>query len=99
MNADLGHGPDAALAARYGEAVSRPLPAPDGPVAQLDRVADFYSAGCRFEPCRDRQFNRVAAALLTAVVLSAARRSMSAMALAQRKAAMPRTDRRLGFTT
>jgi hypothetical protein len=32
-----------------------PLPAPDGPVAQLDRVADFYSAGCRFEPCRDRQ--------------------------------------------
>src|SRR5580765_6578970 len=28
---------------------------PDGPVAQLDRVADFYSAGCRFESCRDRQ--------------------------------------------
>ncbi len=27
---------------------------PDGPVAQLDRVADFYSAGCRFESCRDR---------------------------------------------
>jgi hypothetical protein len=27
----------------------------DGPVAQLDRVADFYSAGCRFESCRDRQ--------------------------------------------
>lgn len=26
----------------------------DGPVAQLDRVADFYSAGCRFESCRDR---------------------------------------------
>lgn len=26
-----------------------------GPVAQLDRVADFYSAGCRFESCRDRQ--------------------------------------------
>jgi hypothetical protein len=25
-----------------------------GPVAQLDRVADFYSAGCRFESCRDR---------------------------------------------
>ena len=24
------------------------------PVAQLDRVADFYSAGCRFESCRDR---------------------------------------------
>src|ERR1700752_5364824 len=23
----------------------------DGPVAQLDRVADFYSAGCRFESC------------------------------------------------
>src|ERR1700740_624677 len=32
------------------------LPAPDGPVAQLDRVADFYSAGCRFESCRDRHF-------------------------------------------
>jgi hypothetical protein len=28
----------------------------NGPVAQLDRVADFYSAGCRFESCRDRQF-------------------------------------------
>jgi hypothetical protein len=28
----------------------------DGPVAQLDRVADFYSAGCRFESCRDRHF-------------------------------------------
>ena len=27
----------------------------NGPVAQLDRVADFYSAGCRFESCRDRQ--------------------------------------------
>src|SRR5262245_4436530 len=28
---------------------------PDGPIAQLDRVADFYSAGCRFESCWDRQ--------------------------------------------
>ena len=28
--------------------------APDGPIAQLDRVADFYSAGCRFESCWDR---------------------------------------------
>ncbi len=27
---------------------------PDGPIAQLDRVADFYSAGCRFESCWDR---------------------------------------------
>src|SRR5690349_14710014 len=27
----------------------------DGPIAQLDRVADFYSAGCRFESCWDRQ--------------------------------------------
>ena len=25
------------------------------PIAQLDRVADFYSAGCRFESCWDRQ--------------------------------------------
>src|SRR5215813_5287287 len=30
---------------------------PDGPLAQLDRVADFYSAGCRFESCWDRQKN------------------------------------------
>src|SRR5450432_2177920 len=29
---------------------------PDGPIAQLDRVADFYSAGCRFESCWDRQY-------------------------------------------
>jgi hypothetical protein len=28
----------------------------DGPVAQLDRVADFYSAGCWFESSRDRHF-------------------------------------------
>src|SRR3954462_9920944 len=28
----------------------------DGPIAQLDRVADFYSAGCRFESCWDRHF-------------------------------------------
>jgi hypothetical protein len=27
---------------------------PHGPIAQLDRVADFYSAGCRFESCWDR---------------------------------------------
>src|SRR5581483_6529934 len=27
----------------------------NGPIAQLDRVADFYSAGCRFESCWDRQ--------------------------------------------
>ena len=31
---------------------------PDGPIAQLDRVADFYSAGCRFESCWDRHYNR-----------------------------------------
>src|SRR5882762_1789341 len=29
--------------------------APDGPIAQLDRVTDFYSVGCRFESCWDRQ--------------------------------------------
>jgi hypothetical protein len=28
---------------------------PADPIAQLDRVADFYSAGCRFESCWDRQ--------------------------------------------
>src|SRR4029077_7488624 len=28
---------------------------PDGPIAQLDRVTDFYSVGCRFESCWDRQ--------------------------------------------
>ena len=27
---------------------------PDGPIAQLDRVTDFYSVGCRFESCWDR---------------------------------------------
>src|SRR5215475_3149938 len=31
---------------------------PNGPIAQLDRVADFYSAGCRFESCWDRQYNQ-----------------------------------------
>ena len=29
--------------------------APDGPIAQLDRVTDFYSVGCRFESCWDRR--------------------------------------------
>jgi hypothetical protein len=29
---------------------------PDGPIAQLDRVTDFYSVGCRFESCWDRHF-------------------------------------------
>ena len=27
---------------------------PEAPVAQLDRVADFESEGCRFESCRAR---------------------------------------------
>src|ERR1700686_5820567 len=27
-----------------------------GPIAQLDRVTDFYSVGCRFESCWDRQY-------------------------------------------
>src|SRR3954465_10134396 len=27
-----------------------------GPIAQLDRVTDFYSVGCRFESCWDRHF-------------------------------------------
>jgi hypothetical protein len=27
-------------------------PSRDAPVAQLDRVCDFGSQGCRFEPCR-----------------------------------------------
>src|SRR6202043_3328415 len=27
----------------------------NGPIAQLDRVTDFYSVGCRFESCWDRQ--------------------------------------------
>src|SRR5437762_419456 len=30
---------------------------PDGPIAQLDRVTDFYSVGCRFESCWDRHFS------------------------------------------
>jgi hypothetical protein len=29
--------------------------AANGPIAQLDRVTDFYSVGCRFESCWDRQ--------------------------------------------
>ena len=29
---------------------------PDGPIAQLDRVTDFYSVGCRFESCWDRHY-------------------------------------------
>ena len=60
LNADLGHGPDADLAALMDGAVVSRIPArADGPVAQLDRVADFYSAGCRFESCRDRQFRKI----------------------------------------
>ena len=31
---------------------------PNGPIAQLDRVTDFYSVGCRFESCWDRHFYR-----------------------------------------
>src|SRR3984957_8609198 len=30
----------------------------NGPIAQLDRVTDFYSVGCRFESCWDRQRER-----------------------------------------
>jgi hypothetical protein len=33
----------------------RAVGSPDGPIAQLDRVTDFYSVGCRFESCWDRQ--------------------------------------------
>jgi hypothetical protein len=33
----------------------RAIGSPDGPIAQLDRVTDFYSVGCRFESCWDRQ--------------------------------------------
>ena len=39
-----------------GSAMKRSDPAAkNDPIAQLDRVADFYSAGCRFESCWDRQ--------------------------------------------
>ena len=38
--------------------------APDGPVAQLDRAPDFYSGGCRFESCRDRQYFHAMARLV-----------------------------------
>ena len=34
---------------------SRWYEGPNGPIAQLDRVTDFYSVGCRFESCWDRQ--------------------------------------------
>jgi hypothetical protein len=30
------------------------IKAANGPIAQLDRVTDFYSVGCRFESCWDR---------------------------------------------
>ena len=33
---------------------SRWYEGPNGPIAQLDRVTDFYSVGCRFESCWDR---------------------------------------------
>src|SRR5882757_7795433 len=36
----------------------RAIGSPDGPIAQLDRVTDFYSVGCRFESCWDRHLNR-----------------------------------------
>jgi hypothetical protein len=39
----------------------------DGPIAQLDRVTDFYSVGCRFESCWDRQYH------LSAVVFDGSR--------------------------
>jgi hypothetical protein len=34
-------------------------PDTNGPIAQLDRVTDFYSVGCRFESCWDRQHIRL----------------------------------------
>jgi hypothetical protein len=33
------------------------LPIHNAPVAQLDRVCDFGSQGCRFEPCRVQAFS------------------------------------------
>ena len=42
----------------------------DGPIAQLDRVADFYSAGCRFESCWDRQFRNQKAGLCGFFILA-----------------------------
>jgi hypothetical protein len=35
----------------------------DGPIAQLDRVTDFYSVGCRFESCWDRHHRALPGAL------------------------------------
>ena len=35
--------------------IGNAMKASDGPIAQLDRVTDFYSVGCRFESCWDRQ--------------------------------------------
>jgi hypothetical protein len=37
----------------------RAIGSPDDPIAQLDRVTDFYSVGCRFESCWDRQLNQI----------------------------------------
>jgi hypothetical protein len=57
----IGESPDLGVAA--GPARSRYLSnrnrrwyvGANGPIAQLDRVTDFYSVGCRFESCWDRQ--------------------------------------------
>src|SRR6266446_9423840 len=43
------------LAAKRIFHIGNAMKAPNGPIAQLDRVTDFYSVGCRFESCWDRQ--------------------------------------------
>src|SRR6201992_3331342 len=44
----------------------------NGPIAQLDRVTDFYSVGCRFESCWDRQrFQTLTCSALVKFVLRA----------------------------
>lgn len=49
--------PDLAAAKRIFHIAGDIRPS-DGPIAQLDRVTDFYSVGCRFESCWDRHSGR-----------------------------------------
>src|SRR5438105_14517353 len=51
----------AVLDKAYTRRIPRTGTGPDGPIAQLDRVTDFYSVGCRFESCWDRHYRSAAA--------------------------------------
>jgi hypothetical protein len=50
-----GNGSETGLAGLRIFHIGNAMKAANGPIAQLDRVTDFYSVGCRFESCWDRQ--------------------------------------------